>query len=177
MKKTEFLKKIKAKEEQNKLNRKDARFTKAIAFLKAKGLLDTNLPIRPVTGMKMQLNDVIWAGKNVDPRIFEVLPAAILHYRRNFLGAEKLPKDLEQVLKAIRNNADLGPAFEGVPFEKMKHWANTRLKDKRTKPANEKKIPKYLMLHVKHLNKIAQLVKQGKFKNQTSAIEAAIERL
>ncbi len=173
----EFFKKIKEKAERNRHNRKDLRFKKAVALLKGKGLLDTNLPIHAAPQMRVEIKDVLWAGRNVEPRILEVLPAAILHYRKNFLGTEQLPEELEQVLKAIRNNASHGPAFEGVPFEKMKHWANTRLKDKRTKPTNEKKVPKYLMLHVKHLNKLEELVASGRFKDQTSAIEAAIERL
>lgn len=177
MKANEFLKKIKEKEKRNKRNRKDMRFTKTISLLKAKGLLDTNLPIRAATGIKLQITDAIWAGKYVDPRILEVLPAAVLHYPRNFLGMKQLPDGLSRVLKAIRSGASRGPEFEGIPFVKMKHWANRPLKDKRTKPVNEKKVPKYLMLHVRHLNKLAELVAKGRFKDQTSAIEAAIEQL
>ncbi len=174
---SDFLKKIKANAKRNELNRKDIRFKNVMALLKGKGLLDTNLPITGAPGMRVEIKDAIWAGRNVEPRILEVLPAAILHYRKNFLGLEQTPEVLELVLKAIRNNAADGPVFESVPFAKMKHWANIRLKDKRTKPVNEKKVPKYLMLHVKHLNKLAKLVASGKFKDQTSAIEAAIELL
>jgi hypothetical protein len=177
VKMNEFLKRIKAKAEQNRINRDDVRFKKAIALLKGKGFLDTNLPIAGVTGAKLQLKDAIWAGKNVEPRILEVLPAALLHYRKNFLGAEQLPDDLNEILRAIRNNEEKGPAFEGIPFEKMKYWANAKLKDRRTKPVNEQKMPKFLKLKAVHINKLEALVKAGKFKDQTSAIEAAIERL
>lgn len=177
MKKNEFLKKIQEKAQRNKINRQDVRFKKTIALLKGKGLLDTNLPIRAATSTKVQLADVLWAGRNVEPRILEVLPAAILHYKKNFLGVDQLPKELGEVLRAIRNNAADGPQFEGVPFAKMKYWANTKLKDGRTKPIKDQKIPKYLKLHIKHINKIEALVAAGKFADQTSAIEAAIERL
>jgi len=177
MKKNEFLNKIREKAERNKLNREDLRFKKAIAFLKGKGLLDTNLPIAGAPGLKLHLKDVVWAGKHVEPRILEVLPTAIIHYRKNFLGADQLPPELDEVLKAIRKDEDNGPAFEGVPFEKMKHWANTKLRDRRTKPVNEQKVPKYLKLHAKHIQKLERLVAAGTFKDQTSAIEAAIEQL
>lgn len=177
MKTNKFLKKIQAKAKRNKLNREDPRFKKTIALLKAKGLLDTNLPIAAATGMKLQFRDALWAGKNVEPRILEVLPAVIMHYRRNFLGADQMPEVLEQVIKAIQANSDTGPAFEGVPFEKMKLWANTKLRDRRTKPVNEQKVAKYLKLQMKHINKLRNLVAAGKYKNQTSAIEAAIEQL
>jgi len=177
MKTNEFLKKIRAKAERNKLNREDLRFKKTIALLKGKGLLDTNLPIAAATGMKLQLRDALWAGKHVEPRILEVLPAAIMHYRRNFLGTDQMPEGLGQVIKAIQANADTGPDFEGIPFEKMKHWANIKLRDGRTKPVNEQKVAKFLKLPQKHINKIQQLVAAGKYKDQTSAIEDAIERL
>lgn len=173
----EFLKKIKKKAQRNAINRKDVRFRKTIALLKGKGFLDTNLPIPKAPRIRVEIKDALWAGRNVEPRILEVLPAAILHYPKNFLGTEHLPQDLENVLKAIRNNAAHGPAFAGIPFEQMKHWANFRLKDRRTKPANEKKVAKYLMINVKHLNKLMELVASGRFKNQTSAIEAAIDQL
>lgn len=177
MKTNDFLKKIKKKAERNKLNRKDIRFRKTMAFLKGKGLLDTNLPIAPAPGLRLNLRDAIWAGKHVEPRILEVLPAAMIHYRNNFLGFDRLPIDLDDVLKAIRKNKKNGPDYEGVPFEKMKHWANIELKDGRTKPVSEQKVPKYLKLPVQHIQKLERLVAAGKFKDQTSAIEAAIERL
>ena len=177
MKKIEFIKRVKEKAEQNKLNRKDVRFKKAIAFLKGKGLLDTNLPIKAGTGTKVELRDIIWAGRMVEPRILEVLPAAILHYRNNFLGFDKLPEELNQVLKAIRNDEANGPTFEGIPYEKLRHWANIQLKDGRTKPVNEKKVAKFLTLYPRHINKLQALVAKGKFRDQTSAIEAAIDLL
>lgn len=76
----EFLKKIRVKAEQNKLNRQDLRFKKTIGILKAKGLLQTNLDIPARTGLKIEVKDALWAGRNVEPRILEVLPAAIVHH-------------------------------------------------------------------------------------------------
>ncbi|MCB9026435.1 MAG: hypothetical protein H6625_08980 [Bdellovibrionaceae bacterium] len=173
----EFLQKIKNKAAQNKLNRTDIRFTKTIALLKAKGLLRTNQPITARTGARVELRDAIWAGRNVEPRILEVLPAALLHYRANFIGLENIPPKLEEVLKAIRNNAELGPNFEGIEYAKMKSWANAPLRDKRTKPVNEKKQKKTFGFQLKTINKLQELVASGRFKDQTSAIEAAIEKL
>src|SRR5579883_2301162 len=90
-----FIEKFKRQARRNEVRRKDVRFTKTIALLKAKGLLHTNLPIEPETGIRLDINDALWAGKNVEPRILEVLPAAILHFRNNFAGIDKLPKELE----------------------------------------------------------------------------------
>ena len=173
----EFLKKIRTKAKQNKRNRADLRFRKAIALFKAKGLLKTNLEIPPATGMRLDLRDALWAGRNVEPRILEVLPAALLHHRANFLGLQHIPQELEEVLQAIRLNADKGPDFEGIEFTKMKHWANARLKDRRTKPSRELRQAKTYRLPLSAIKKLQALVAAGKFKDQTGAIEAAIEQL
>ncbi len=177
MKKNDFLNKIKIKAKQNKLHRADMRFKKTIALLTAKGLLQTNQDIPARTGTKLDLKDALWAGRNVEPRILEVLPAAILHYRANFLSLENIPNELNEVLQAIRNNLEHGPNFEGIEYLKMKNWANLPLKDKRTKPVNEHRQKKTYRLPLKTLKKLQELITSGKFKDQTSAIEAAIERL
>lgn len=171
-----FLKKIKAKAEKNKLNRRDLRFKKAMGIFKAKGLLQTNLDIPARTGAKIEVQDALWAGRNVEPRILEVLPAAIIHHRANFMGCEDLPKELQEVLKAIRNDANDGPDFEGIPYTKMKHWANMRLKDKRTKPAKELRQPKTLRLKVDTIAKLHRIIAAGKAKDLTSAFEETVEK-
>ncbi len=176
METNEFLKKIKAKAEQNKLNRKDLRFKKTIGMLKAKGLLQTNLSIPARTGAKIELKDALWAGRNVEPRILEVLPAAIMHHRANFLGLDNTPKEIQVILKAIRENAENGPDFEGITFAKMKHWANVQFKDKRTKPAKELRLPKTLRFKADTIAKLKRIIAAGKAKDLTSAFEEAVEK-
>ncbi len=177
MKNAEFLNKIKAKAEQNTQHRKDPRFKKTMAFLKGKGLLNTNLPIAGKTGMKLEIKDAIWAGLNVEPRIIEVLPTAVLHYQKSFRDFEQMPENLRVVIKALRAGEHAGPEFEGVAFEKLKVWAYTQLKDKRTKPLNEKKHLKAFKLTRTLIEKLEELVASGRYKDQTSALEAAIENL
>lgn len=171
-----FLKKIKTKAEQNKLNRKDKRFQKTIGILKAKGYLNTNLDIPARTGAKIDLEDALWAGRNVEPRILEVLPAALIHYPANFLGLEKAPKEIQNIVKNILNNKKEGPDFEGIEYKKMKHWANVLLKDKRTKPAKDLRIPKTLRLKPDTIAKLEKIVAKGKAKDFTSAFEEAVSK-
>lgn len=176
MKKNEFLKKIKIKAEQNKINREDLRFKKTIGLLKAKGLLQTNLGIAACTGAKIEFKDALWAGRNVEPRIIEVLPAAIIHHRANFLGLDDVPKEFQVIVKAIRNNLKNGPDFEGIAYAKMKHWANLQLKDKRTKPAKDLRRPKTLRLKADTIAKLQRIIAAGKAKDLTSAFEEAVEK-
>lgn len=172
-----LIEKFKKLAKRNKAQRKDLRFIRTIALLRAKGLLHTNLPIKPATGLRLDINDVLWAGKNVEPRILEVLPAAILHFRNNFVGTDKLPKELELVIREIQANAEVGPDFEGIPFHKMKYWANMQLRDRRTKPEAEKRRLKAFRLRRHTLDKLKTLVATGKFNDQTSALEAAVAKL
>lgn len=177
MTKQDFEERIRQKAAQNEANRKDVRFKKTIAFLKGKGLLHTNLPIAGGTSIRLNIEDVLWAGRNVEPRILEVLPAAILHFPKNFLNLDKLPDGFATIVKNIRANKDQGDDFEGVRYAQMKHWANMQLKDKRTKPAKFLKRTKTFRLHQTTIDKLQKIVAAGDYEDQTSAIEAAIENL
>ncbi len=169
--------KIKKKAALNEAHRKDIRFIKTIAVLKGKGLLRTNLPIAATKSARLDINHAIWAGRTVEPRILEVLPAAILHFPKTFLNLANMPPDLEKVVKMIRANKEDGEDFEGIPFAKMRHWANTQLRDRRTKPVETLKQTRTFRLRQDAIDKLAKLVEAGTFPDQTSAIEAAIDKL
>ena len=128
-----------------------------LGFLRAKKLLFLDfIPInhRP----KLKITDVIWVGKHVEPRALEVLPAALLHYPSRFVNLEKMPKNLKIILAAIREGKECDVVFHGIPYSKMKHWADTTLPDKRTKPEKDKKQIKSFRLSkdsIKHLKERA----------------------
>ncbi len=177
MTKNNLLEAFKKKARRLKLNQKDVRFLRAMAFLKAKGLLDTNLNIKPRPQGRLEINDVLWAARNVEPRILEVLPAAILHFPKNFTGIDRVPEKLKKILVCIQHDDDEGFDFEGLEYKKMKFWANTQLNDKRTRPIKEKRQAKAFRLSPRTLEILSDLVKTGRFKDQTQALEAAVERL
>ncbi len=172
-----IIKAFKMRSRQIALKRKDPRFTKTIAVLKAKGLLETNLPIVPLPRLRLDINDVIWAGKNVEPRIIEVLPAAILHFPKNFVGLNDAPEEIREIIKRIKDGEEDGLDFAGIEYKKMKYWASMILKDKRTRPTNQKRRSKMFRLRPESLMKLNQLVESKRFRNQTEAIEAAIAGL
>jgi hypothetical protein len=177
MRSKELIKKFKAKAKQIEADRRDVRFVKTIAFLKAKGLLTTTLPIAPAPGVRLNVQDVLWAGQRVEPRIIEVLPAALLRFPKNFVGLDRMPAELKEVIKGIQQNVENGTDFAGIKFQQMRYWANMPLKDKRTKPVGERKQIRTFRLHADVLRKLEQLVASGKYKDQTSALEAAVKKL
>jgi hypothetical protein len=176
MEKNKLINEFKKRAKLIELNRKDQRFIKVIALFKAKSLLDTTLNIKPKPRNRVKIKDVLWAARNVEPRIIEVLPAAILHFPKNFIEMNQAPELLLRIIKCIEANLDMGPDFEGIEYRKMKYWANVNLRDKRTKPSLKKKLTKVFRLRIEILQKLKELVAGGKFSNQTAALEAAVMR-
>lgn len=118
---------------------------KIFGFFVGKGLLGKE-GVEPMPTAKLDINDVIRAGLEVEPRILEVLPAAMLRFPRSFLNWDEMPEKLATVLDCIKKNKNDGPDLAGLPYKDLKRWANFELPDKRTIPVKEKKIPSYFRL-------------------------------
>lgn len=142
MKKDDILRQIKEKALKDAKNRRDRRFICVMGFLVAKGFLKTNLAIPLLPNKKLKLDDAIWAGVNVEPRILEVLPAATLRLEKHFDLNNKKHANLAKVVDQLRKNHEQGDAFMGIPYEKFKVWTQLRLKDGRVKTLAEKKVLK-----------------------------------
>jgi hypothetical protein len=137
----EIIKKAKKLQKLAMHRRKDPRYRRVIGFFKAKGLLIAeNIPARPIA--KLDLNDVLWVAEKLEPRVFEILPAAILHFPKTFLNLKILPYELQLRVDAIKNHKNINEDFRGIEFKKMKRWANLQLQDYRIIPINERKIAK-----------------------------------
>lgn len=165
----EKAKKIKA--QRDKL-RADPRFQKVMAFFRAKGLIIGNAPpTRPP--LKLQIPDVLWVAEKLEPRVFEILPAALLNFPNAFLQKNKLPQELRKIVEAIRKNQNLDMVYHGIPFEKFQHWARFELKDRRTKPIQEKRVMKSFRLSPKVVQTLQRLSLELK-KAETEIIEDLI---
>jgi hypothetical protein len=141
MKTNDLIKKAKELQEKTRQRKLDPRYRKVIGFLKGKGLLIDEIA-KPRPNVKLDVKDVLWVGEKVEPRVFEVFPAAFLHFPKTFFNIEALPKDLAEIVEAIRLKIPMAPDYKGIETKKMNHWANRFLKDRRVKPITERKIPK-----------------------------------
>lgn len=146
MKNKELLAKIKKAAEKDKAKRRDVRYLRAMAFLVKKGFLRANQNFEKWYLGRLIITDAIWAGENLEPRILEVLPAAVLRLPKEFILNDKTPKELLNAIDALKNNKENGPRFYGIEYKKYKVWLDLPLKDKRTKPVVEKKIMKSFRL-------------------------------
>ncbi len=98
MNKKALIKKINKLAQQDKKRRLDPRYMKVIGFLVAKGFLYINkkFPLNP--NEHINLKDAIWAGRCVEPRILEVLPAAYERFKKHFSGDADTIEKLEQII-------------------------------------------------------------------------------
>ncbi len=165
-----LLRKIRQQAKRDERNRTDPRFLETLGFLVAKGFLKTNLDIPLLPNKRLRIEDVIWAGRNVEPRILEVLPAAVLRLTNHFDFDELKHRELATVLEELRKNKVDGPPFFEMPYRKLRTWLELPLADRRIKPLDQKRITKTYRLRPVVIAEIKRLAKEWNC-TETEAIE------
>jgi hypothetical protein len=173
MKNTTIIDKIKKAALADKKKRTDRRYKIAMAFLVKKGLLKTNENFLPYYQAKVTAKDLIWAGKNVEPRILEVLPVAALRLPKaiKIVGLTEDEINLKNVMDDLTHNKTDGRDFLNMPYVKIKAWLNLKLNDGRTKLQNEKKIMRSFRLKPETLKLLEILRKKKGFNSDAALLE------
>ena len=146
MNKKSFIKKMIKLAEQDQNRRQDQRYVNVMGFLVAKGFLHINQKILLNPNGHINLTDAIWAGRFVEPRILEVLPAAYERFKKHFLGDADTVEKLEKIIDRVKQKNDQNMEFYGIPLKKMRPWFFIRLRDRRSKSLNERKVSKTFRL-------------------------------
>ena len=168
-----LLEKITRAAKRDRQHRRDLRFLTTMGFLVAKGLLRTNQDIPLLPNARIRIDDAIWAGVNVEPRILEVLPAAVLRLQRHFdLDLGRHP-DLADVVARLKRGEKEGPEFLGVAYGKLKVWVDYPLRDGRMKQVLEKKITKTYRLKPEVVAGLKRMSKEQGC-SETEALERAV---
>jgi hypothetical protein len=155
MKKADFLKRAKREVTLLNKNKRDPRYLRTIGFLVGKGFLHANREFPKMPNMRINVEDAIWAGKNVEPRILEVLPAAVMRLGRHFNYDPEVHVDLRKIIEQLKQSVE--GDFLGVPAEKIRPWLNIRLKDRRVKNLDQKKVIKTFRLSPDTISTIKSL--------------------
>ena len=140
MNKRVYIKKIKEIAQQDKRRRLDSRYLKVMGFLVAKGFLYINKKIHLNPNGHINLKDAIWAGRFVEPRILEVLPAAYERFKRHFSGDAETVEKLEQIIDMIKQKSDHKIEFYEISIEKIRPWFFIRLRDGRSKSLDDRSV-------------------------------------
>jgi len=137
-----LIKKIKQLAQRDIRHRLDPRYLKVMGFLVAKGFLHTNKKIALNPNGHINLKEAVWAGRVVEPRILEVLPAAYERFKKHFHGSRDIIVKLEQIIDCVKKEGDHKNDFYGMPIQKLKPWFFIRLRDGRSKPMDQRKVSK-----------------------------------
>ena len=86
---------------------------------------------------RIDIEDAIWAGKNLEPRILEVLHAAVIRLGKHFNFDPQKHRELNYAIEGLKSNGE--GHFFCIPLTKIRPWLNIRLKERRTKKEIEKK--------------------------------------
>lgn len=97
---------------------------RVLGFFVAKGLLIDPLT-HPLPRVKLDIRDVIQVADKVEPRVFEVLPAALIHFPESFMNLEALPAELAELVDAVRRGEERTDAYKGIHYRDMKRWADS----------------------------------------------------
>lgn len=151
----------------------DDRTKRIIGFFVGKGLLIAN-DIKPTPSIKLNIEEVIEVGLEVEQRILEVLPAAMLRFPKSFMHWEKVPEKLNIVLDCLKNNLDEGPDLAGIPYKNLRKWAEFQLPDKRTVPVSERKVKVSWRLSRKVVDEIKRTARENGW-SESDVVEKAFE--
>lgn len=168
-----LLSKIRRRAREDAKRRQDPRFLETMGFLLAKGFLKTDLPIPRRPNKKLTVDDAVWAGRKVEPRILEVLPAALLRFPRHFITDTSRHYELLAIVKSLRNGDSHGPSLWNIPFDKLRAWQKLPTADGRVKL--ERRIVKTFRLSPT----IAKLLKESALQSgctETEILEQAIRK-
>lgn len=158
MRKLDFLKQARLTVKHLEKKKKDPRYTRIIGFLVGKGFLHANRALLTVPNIRINIEDAIWAGRNVEPRILEVLPAAVIRLEKHFDYNPEVHLELKRAIEQLKGNGE--GDFFGVPTEKMRPWLYIRLKDKRTKSFDERKVTKTFRLSPNAIERLRHLKRE-----------------
>jgi len=157
MTKKDTLEKIIRAAERDRKRRRDPRYLETMGFLVAKGFLRTNQALPLLPNKRIAISDAVWAGMKVEPRILEVLPAAVLRLPRHFDLEAHAHGNLFHTVERLRRREECGPPLWGMPYEKIKVWVHLRLSDGRVKDMACKKVAKTFRLKPEAIEKLRRL--------------------
>lgn len=156
-----ILEKIKRAAQEDQEKKLNPAYNRVIGFLVKKGFLYNNTDFKELKIAKLLLDEAVWVGKNIEPRVLEVLPALAVRLPKELIFKKNENLNiLNGAKKALLTHGKNGPDFFGVPYKKYKVWMNLPLRDGRTKPANSIKKMKSFRLSPRALDIIEQRKKE-----------------
>ena len=173
MKKDLILEKIRVAAKRHERRLGDPRYLQTMGFLVSKGFLRINKRVALMPNARIRVEDAVWAGQNVEPRILEVLPAAIVRLKKHFDFRRGKHEPLGTVIDALEKRKEAGPDFMGVPYKKLRLWTELPLRDARLRSMDQKRIVKTFRLKPETIHRI-KLMAHANGISDTEALERLV---
>ncbi|MCO6431598.1 MAG: hypothetical protein J5J00_12115 [Deltaproteobacteria bacterium] len=122
-----------------------------LGFLVAPGMKQT-------PAAKVDFMDALKVGMELEPRVLEVLPAAVLSYPKTFLHFEKAPQVFRAIVDALRYGRT-GPDFQSISFQRFYEAADRATGSSKRKIVSERKIPRTFRLSASALKALSSRAK------------------
>ncbi|HMO18386.1 MAG TPA: hypothetical protein PKA63_08595 [Oligoflexia bacterium] len=167
-----ILDKVQAKVRKHKRLKNDPRVQSVLSFLVRKGFLISNERFNETRGVP-SLSDLLFVAENFEPRVYNVIPAFIIHFRKSLEDLDALPAELLKITHAIEKGRELDVIYKGIHFREMKFSAEIKLNDKRVKVLGEKKVVKTFRLSPKVIAKLEEVALRES-KNVTEVLEEMV---
>ncbi len=162
---------LKVINDQNKEIHNSASYLRVIGVLSGLGFLIAP-NIKPCANSKIDFEEAFKIGISIEPRVLEVLPAAILSFPKSFLHYEKASVEFKQLVEAIRKGK-VGADYNGIKFDKFYQAAIRPIKNRKRKIMTERRISKTFRLRPAVVNEITRRSKELGL-DQTAYIESLI---
>lgn len=146
-----------------------------MGFLVAKGLLISS-DCKPKGSAKLFSHEVMRVAEEYEPRVLEVLPAAIIHFPRSFRDKEKFPPQLFEVVNRIKKGSLRGPNFNGIRYSQMRRWAEITLADKRARPLRDQRKLISFRLKPSQINRL-KIVAKEKGQSATGVLQELLDQI
>jgi hypothetical protein len=99
--------------------RRDQRYVRVLGRLAEAGYVITHQAVARHRE-PLEVAEVLWAGE-IEPRFLELLPALLVKQPSLFVDVQRLPADLEFVVRKLRRNVE-PEAFRGISGDRLLHW-------------------------------------------------------
>ena len=117
IKKKDIIALAKKRAKRLKQLRKDPRYSKVIGRLRKEGLIDANVP---KNNRKFYLEEALWVGENIEPRVIELLPAIVLKKPSLFV-IKDFPQPLAEAANKLKRGANK-LEYRGIPLRRCEQW-------------------------------------------------------
>ena len=113
-----IIKRAKRKARKLAILREDPRYLQVIGRLVHEGLLE--VPTVKGHRRKFLLEEALWVGDHIEPRVLELLPAIALK-RPGLMLFEELPEDLKKIVNDLKKGK-VEQNFRGVESSQYMRW-------------------------------------------------------